>query len=134
MSKTKKEITVKDLLKKYKLYTTQIININYHLNVMWCEAQYLVFKVVGLTGLTEEELAKVLYELILKCDSNNPNYDVKIDEEMTRRGNSTDVFYGGRNHNKWNNGLFEDDGFGFGTEVTSIYDDYQDSDFVSRKK
>lgn len=134
MAGENKEKTVKELLKRYKLYTDQIKNINYHLNIMWCEARILLHRVTGQMISNEEDLAKILYNLILKCDANNPNYDAKLDEEMTRRGNSTDKFYGGKNHNKWNNGLFEDDGFGFGTEITSIYDDYQDSDFVYRKK
>lgn len=127
-------MTVEKLLKKYKLYTKSIIEINRILNVMWCDADYLAFKVAGATGLTEKQLAELIYKLILKSDVTNPEYDAKINEEMIRVGFRTNIFPGGQNHNKWNNGLFEDDCFGFGRTATDLYDEYQDSDFEAKRR
>lgn len=42
----------------------------------------------------------------MKCDSNNKDYDYKLDEEMTR----------------------------FGTEITSLYDDYIDSNIHGKTR
>ena len=125
---------VGNLLKKYNLYDERIKNINYHLDIFTLDAEYLVFKVLGIKNLTEKELANILLELINKCDMKNPYYDAKIDEEMTRIGIGTDKFYGGHNHNIWNNNNFSDDGFGFGTEPTSLYDDYIDSQSNGRSR
>ena len=64
--------------------------------------------------------------MIQKCNVDNPDYDSKLDEEITRIGLKTDAF-AGHNKNKWDNGSFEDDYFGFGTSISSSYDDYIDS-------
>lgn len=128
-----KKLIIENLLKKYGLYSEEIKNIDFHMNILKSDAKELVARLSrdGLVSLeielTEEELAKLILELMLKCDVNNPNYNTKLDEEMTRIGMKTDHFLGGHNKNIWNNGFFEDDGFGFGTEPTSIYDDYIDS-------
>ena len=134
-----KNLIIKNLLKKYGLYSGKISEINYHLNILDYNAEQLVMRLArnGLIvlpqNLSEEVLVKIVLDLILKCDINNPDYDPKIDEEMIRIGMKTDQFYGGHNHNIWANGMFHDDGFGFGTEPTSIYDDYIDSD-ISKKR
>jgi len=116
-----------DLLRKYGLLSKEIVDINYHMNALHCDVKHLKSIVPELFDKNGEELALCIKEIFDKCDSSNPEYDAKLDEEMTRMGLKTDVFYPGYNHNKWNNGMFEDDGFGFGTEPSSLYDDYIDS-------
>ena len=129
-----KKITVSNLLNKYDLYTKQVVNVIYHLNIRSCNASEFVYTFTKKSNLTEEEMAKEIYNLIIRCDENSKSYDSKLDEEITRYGTRSNVFYGGHNKNIWNNGMFEDDGFGFGTEPTSIYDDYIDSDYGRKKK
>ena len=128
------KITVHKLLNKYNLYTKQIGIVIYHLNIKNCNASDLVYTFTKKSGLTEEEMGKEICNLIIRCDENSKSYDSKLDEEITRYGTRSNVFYGGHNKNIWNNGMFEDDGFGFGTEPTSIYDDYIDSDYGRKKK
>lgn len=125
---------VRDVLRKNNLYTKQIENIIYHLNISNCSAEELLYSITQKVGLSSEEIARELYDLIMKCDSNNKDYDYKLDEEMTRFGTRTSVFYGGHCHNKWQTGTFEDDGFGFGTEITSLYDDYIDSNIHGKTR
>ena len=70
-----------------------------------------------------------MLELFRKCDYEDPMYDQKIDEEITRIGLYLDIPHHDVNHNIWNNGMFYDDGFGFGTRPTDIYDDFIDSEY-----
>lgn len=124
MTKEQKKINVEQLLKKYNLFIPEIIKIGYHISIMRNEAETLVSKVSGLKDLSESDLAHTLYQLILKCDSENPNFDAKVYEEMARQGYDADKFPGGYNHGIWTGRL---DDFGMGNEITSIYDDYVDS-------
>lgn len=89
-------ITVKDLLKKHKLYTKEIREISYHLNIMWCDANDLVYSVLGLSNLEEKELVIIIYNLILKCNMESPNYDRETDEQLIRIGNSMNTPFLGK--------------------------------------
>ena len=126
MQDVKEELSVGDLLRKHHLYTKDVDIINYHLNVMWCEAKYLVFKVTGLTDLTEDELATVVYSLILKCDANNKDYDSKIDEEMTRIGNRVNIYPSGYIKGVSDKYLLKKDDFFVVDEPISEYYDFID--------
>lgn len=53
---------------------------------------------------------------------------------MTRIGLNLDKKRRDYNRNIWCNGMFHDDGFGIGTEITSIYDDFIDSDYDRNNK
>ena len=118
------KLSVENLLKKYNLYTKDIDIINYHLNVMWCEAEHLVFKITGLTDLTEDELAIILYNLILKCDASNKNYDSKIDEEMTRIGNRANIYPDGFRKGVSQKPMLKSGDFAFTEEPISEYYDF----------
>ena len=126
MQDVKEELSVGNLLRKHNLYTKDVDIINYHLNVMWCGAEYLAFKVTGLTDLTEDELATVLYNLILKCDASNKQYDPKIDEEMTRIGNRANVYPDGFRKGASHKFMLKDEGFTFPDEPISKYYDFID--------
>ena len=139
----KKEIIVKDLLGKYGLLDKNILLLGDSLGVLSKEAEYLLLKLFmcGLIKMPPElsksnelEIAALISELIKKCDADSADFDENLYIEMNRIGFKTDKFYGGHNHNKWNTGTFEDDGFGFGTEPLSLYDDYVDSEYESENK
>ena len=117
-----KKFTVKELLIKHRLYNEYIKKVNYHMGIDYSDPVSLVFKVLGLNGLTEEELVRVIYELILKCDSTKPEYDYEIDEKMIRFGLRTDKFYGGNGSNQ----VFSDE------TSSSLYDDFIDSGYSSK--
>ena len=132
----KDKITVKNLLKKYDFLDKEVVVLNNQLGILGHEANYLLLKLSrsgvitlpsNFSEISELEVATLILELIKRCDVNNPNYNKTIAEEMIRIGFETSKFYGGHNHNKWNTGTFQDDGFGFGTEPLSLYDDYIDS-------
>lgn len=122
----KNKIKVIDLLKKYNLYTKKILDINFHLNILNTEANLLVLRIKGIKDLEEKDLAVIILDMILKCDQTNPEYDQKLDLEMTRFGLKTDKFYGRHHHGPWVNETFEDDYFGFGTSPVKDYDDLVD--------
>lgn len=117
-----------DLLRKNNKLTKEIKNINFHFNLLTCDLEYFKMKIPALRDKSNEEIANFVVEVFNKCDSSKEEYDYKLDEEMTRIGLRTDVFNGRYTHNKWDEELFEDDNFGFGQEITSIYDDYIDSE------
>ena len=124
---------VKDILKAYGLYNDELARINYHLNIFGCDLKTLITKLskngimVTSKNITEEEMAYIIEDLIRKCDMNNPEYDSKIDEEMTRIGHKTDQFDCSHKCSKWNNGMLSDDGYGTGSEIMDIYDSCVDS-------
>ena len=128
--------TVKTVLRKNNLYDENLGKIDYHMNILNSDAKRLISKISGegifadVEKLSELEKAKLLLKLIKKCDANSEEYDEDLDKEMTRFGlELNDNISIGKTPSKWNNGgMFEDDGFGFGTEPTSIYDDYMDSE------
>ena len=126
--------TVKEILTKNNLYSDEIAKIAYHTNALNIEADTLLRKlkmegVIPEFGeLSELEVSNLLANLIKSCDQESPTFDRAVYEEMMRIGSGLDntVSRGG-NPSKWNNGgMFHDDGFGFGTEPTSIDDDYRD--------
>ncbi len=123
----KRNKRVVDLLKERQLLNDEIADVNYHMNLLSCNVDYLNTKIPSLFDKDDNEIANFVVDVFTKCDARHESYDPKIDETMTRIGLKTDVFYPGKNPNLWNNGMFHDDGFGFGTEATSIYDDYIDS-------
>ena len=118
---------VRDLLNKQNLITKKIINIDYHMSLLRYDVDELKIRIPELKEKSEQEIIDFILDLYDKCDSTSPNYDAQFDEQITRMSLKADVFAGGHNHNIWNNGTFHDDGFGFGSEPTSIYDDYVDS-------
>lgn len=129
-----KKNTVRELFRKYNKFSKEIDTINFHLNVLNCNVDDLLARlrkdnVIDVPkDIDEEKLSELIVRIIQRCNMDNPDYDSKLDEEMTRIGLKTDAFYGGHNKNKWNNGgLFEDDYYGFGTSTSSSYDDYIDS-------
>ena len=95
---SKKE-NVKQLFDKYGLYQEEIGRINYHFNVLSCNVDELLTKLVkddfinDTSDLPEEVVANVLLQIIKRCDQRNPEYSPKLDEEMTRIGLKTDRFY-----------------------------------------
>ena len=121
-------MTVKDFLRKYNVLSKEISNVDFHMNLLNVDLEELKLRIPELKGKNDQEVLKYLSLIFKKCDSSSPEYDSKLDEEMVRIGLRTDKFYGGHNNNIWNNGMFHDDGFGFGAEPTSIYDDYTDNE------
>lgn len=121
-------MTVKDLLKKKDLITKEIINIDYHMEFLKCDIKELKEKMPELREKTDEDLAYYIVDMYHKANASSENYDPELDEEMTRIGLKTNDFHDGKKCNKWNTGMFEDDGFGFGNTVTDLYDDYIDAE------
>jgi len=126
-----KQLLIRDLLKKYDMYGKKVINTDYHLNILNHNVNSVLSRLARENlveidpGLSEEELAGLVLDLINKCDVQNQDYDSKLDEEMTRIGIATDKFRAFSNYSAW------DDDFSCGTSFTSIYDDYVDSQFES---
>ena len=125
-----KKVKVGDFLEKNGLINKKILILDYHLNILNYPLEDLVFKIIREgylkkgANLNETELATAIYNLILKTDADSKDYDIKVDSFLAnlglrlnqRRGSSVV-------HNKWNTtGLMDDDGFGFGTEPTSLND------------
>lgn len=117
---TKKIQDVETLLKKYGKWTPEMKMVNYHMGINKYDPKALLDilsrdKVIEIdpNNISEEQLAEVILRLIKKCNASNPEYDSKINEEMTRIGMNT---MGSRYRNmryvpgKYDNaGLFEDD-------------------------
>ncbi len=133
----KRKIKIRTLLEKNGLYYEGLKVVDYHMNILSKDTATLLARLVkeGLieipNDITQKQLAELMLGLIQKCDANNPNYDSKIDEEMTRIGNYTDreqyvniIHTSSRNNN---GGLYEDDESGYGTDLTSLYEDLRDS-------
>ncbi len=51
---------VRDVLRKNNLYTKQIENIIYHLNISNCSAEELLYSITQKVGLSSEEIAREL--------------------------------------------------------------------------
>ena len=116
---------IKDLLRKNNLLTKEISIVNYHMNLLNCDVEELKARIPKLRDKNDQEIINYIIDIFDKCDQNSANYDSKIDEEMTRIGMKTDVFYGRHCNSKWNRDT--DDYYGFGNEITSEYDNYIDS-------
>ncbi|HOO67932.1 MAG TPA: hypothetical protein PLC53_01020 [Bacilli bacterium] len=111
--------TVRDLLKKYGMYSEELKYLNYHLNILDYDAQILVAtlqrdgKIDIDSDITEEKLAETVLELIKKCDARTSDYNSDIEEEIMRIGIRTNrSLYNHNGHgNSWNNGglLFDDE-------------------------
>ena len=115
-------MNIRELLKKNRLLTKKIINVDYHMDLLNYDVENFKYKIPQLRGMTEAEVVNYSIDVYSKCDLNNPEYDSKIDEETTRIALRTNVFYGGHNHNKWETGTFEDDYYGFGNDLMATYD------------
>ena len=115
-------MNIRELLKKNRLLTKKIINVDYHMDLLNYDVENFKYKIPQLREMTEAEVVNYIIDVYSKCDLNNPEYDSKIDEEMTRIALRTNVFYGGHNHNKWETGTFEDDYYGFGNDLMATYD------------
>ena len=97
------------------------------MRVLDTDAEELAFRILNQKDVPEAELAVTIYTLILRCDSNNPEYSSKLDEEMTRFGLKTDKYDNNRPHSKWHHGtLYSDSDPGISEMYTDMYDDYQD--------
>ncbi len=125
---------IRELLKKQKLLTKKILLVNYHMNLLNCDVLELTNKIPALKDKSQEELSNFIVNIFNRCDQDSPNYDSKLDLEMTRFGMKTDMFIGGHCKNIWSYDTFSDDYYGFGDEVTSIYDDYIDYDTKNKTK
>jgi len=118
---------VREFLIKNNVLNQEIGNVDFHMNLLNIDLDELKRRIPKLKEKNEQELLDYIIQIYKKCDSSNPEYDTNLDEQMVKIGlRLFDTIPGPYNRNKWNTGLFEDDGFGFGTEPTSLYDDYID--------
>ena len=81
-----------------------------------------------LNGKTELEILAAIKAIYRKCDSSSPEYDSELDQQMVRLGLSTDKFphsYPGKNIYGSLDSAPEQ---GIGDEMTSVYDDFVDSE------
>ena len=125
---------IAELLRKNNLITKEISIVNYHMNLLNCDVEELKIKIPELRDKSKEEIINYIIDIFDKCDQNSPNYDSDLDTEMTRLGMKTDVFNGGHCKSMWKSDTFADDYYGFGNELTSIYDDYIDSTPNQKRK
>ncbi len=118
---------VENLLKKYKLLDNNIKRIDYHMSTLRSDANALVRRVLDLNDLEEPELATTIYTLILRCDYNNPAYNAKLDEEMTRFGMETDKYDNNRPQRIWYRAnMIDDSDYGTTEMYTDMVDDQID--------
>ena len=127
-------MSIRSLLKKYSLMDKKIESINYHTKILGCnekdvfESLYNKKLIPDYKDLNEEQQAILALTLMNMSDSNSTDYNFDVDRELVSIGlNLTETIGSGHNRNKWDNGLFEDDYFGFGRRATDMYDDYIDS-------
>ena len=119
---------VREFLKQNNVLNEEIKNVDFHMNLLNMNLDDLKSKIPELKDKSNIEILNYITMIFKKCDSLNPEYDSQLDTDMVRIGLKTDQFYVGHNYNIWNNDTFTDDGFGLGTEFTSMYDDYIDSE------
>ena len=121
-------MTVRYLLKKHNALTKEISRIDYHMDLLNVSVNSLKRVIPELNGKTEEELVTAIEAIYRKCDSASPIYDSELDQQMVRLGLRTDKFpqsYPGKNIYGSLDSAPEQ---GIGDEMTSVYDDYVDSD------
>ena len=94
------------------------------MNLLDVELRDIFLKFPELSGKDSQVILDFILGIYKKCYGSNPEYDGEFDMEMVILGLKMDEPYGGHNHNIWNNGMFEDDGFGFGNEPVTMYGDY----------
>ena len=119
---------IKDLLKKYKALTPEIVRTDYHMSLLNVDTMDLKRRIPALAEKKDQELVAYIAAIYRRCDSDNPEYDSKLDEEMVRLALRTDKFNGGRP-----DGMISDDvrtpaEEGVWEEITSIYDDVVDAE------
>ena len=119
---------VKDFLSENNALSDEIRNVDYHMSLLYVDLDDLKNKIPELKDKNDQELLEYILWIYKVCNASDPEYDSEVDANMVRIGLKTDVFPGGHSHNKWSTGTFADDGYGFGDEPTSIYDDYVDSE------
>lgn len=117
-------ISIYNLLKKYNLFDRKIANINYYVNIAGRDAVTVIFLLaklgftdVDVEQITEKDLANLIYNLILKCDGSNPEYNKDLYVEMTRLGFRTNQF----DYRNKENDLYCDDEFIPGAASDDIY-------------
>lgn len=118
---------IKDLLIKNKLITKRIQALDNHLRLLNRDVEELKMKYPRLKNKSNEEISNYVVSIYNKCDATHPDFDSLIYEETLRFTLKTNSFPGGRYPSGWNNELYIDDGYGFISESSSIYDDYIDS-------
>ena len=112
-----------ELYKKNKRKNREIIDVDYHMNLLYQDLDYLKNSIPELNGMSEEETLDYFDSIYRKCNSSNPEYDSKLDENMIRIGLRTNEFYS--YHDNLSNGAFADSGVG--DTPSSLYDDFIDA-------
>ncbi len=83
---------VKTILSQNNIDDKDLVRIDYHMNILSSNAENLIKKLTSegiisdVEEMSELEIAKLLANLIKKCDISSENYDRKLDEEMTKFG------------------------------------------------
>lgn len=92
------DISIRQLLIKYKLYTYEIGQINQFINILCKSPETIEIRLLPKKNRTEQELAIEIRDLILKCDARNKDYDCEICEELMRIGFDTTNFHTGESY------------------------------------
>ena len=87
------DISIRQLLIKYKLYTYEIGQINQFINILCKSPEIIELRLLPKKDRTEKDLALEIRDLILKCDARNKDYDCELCEEMMRIGFDTNNFH-----------------------------------------
>ena len=83
---------LKDLFEKYNLLDERINRANYHMGIFNADLyEFLIYlssnNIFEVNGqMHEDELAKQLYSMLIKCDELSENYNEKLDKELTYYG------------------------------------------------
>lgn len=118
-------MTIEKLLKKEKLLTKKMIALDYNTQLLNEEVDTFFNLLINYKYLSQKpnlqgrELALYVAELVNRVnDMDNPNYDAKLNMEIVRYTNRTNI-YKGPKFNELDE--YETD------RLTDIYDDYIDS-------
>jgi hypothetical protein len=123
-----KDMSVKNFLGKDKCEALKGLNL--HIGILKANIGDFISKMPELKNASPQELADFFATLPEKCNSESSEYDFKLYKEVARI--CLGSIRGPHNHNVFNTfnpngeGTFEDDHFGFGTNPTSLYDDFVD--------
>ena len=75
--------TVREVLTRHGLLDTEILEINYHVNILECDIDFLKEKLTFLRGRTNVEIAMFAVELLKKCDITKMDYSEKLEQDLT---------------------------------------------------
>ena len=84
--------SVSSALSKFGLLTDDIRTINIHLGILDCGIETLALRLRKNGFMTfdentdEKQMAETIAGLIMKCDSENPEFNRNLDDEMVRTG------------------------------------------------